>query len=186
MLFAQREGQVLEVLGDTLPPTLVVGCKTGNARPVDTLALPPATYRDSDVDQYERLRAYLRHAIRACDVTLLGSVSTQSARCNQRLHAIPELAALEAVARTVGAVGVQVAHSGNVAGILFDPRPPGLRARVRQCMRALAHEGMPPSRTFLAGRATTPRRGHTRDDRVRRPTRDTPDCRHGRVSTELC
>ena len=185
MLFAQREGRVLEVLGDTLPLTLVVGCKTGDGRPVDTLALAAAMYLDRDVDQYERLRENLRHAIRSSDVALLGSVSTESARCNQRIHAKPELPVLEEVARTVGAAGIQVAHSGNVAGVLFDPRLPGLRTRVRQCMRALEREGMPRSRTFLAGRATPSRQARPRHDRVSRKARNTTDRRHSRVGTEL-
>jgi uncharacterized protein involved in propanediol utilization len=185
MLFAQREGRVLEILGDMLPTTLVVGCTTGDGRPVDTLALPAALYLDRHVDQYERLRQNLRHAIRTSDVALLGSASTESARCNQRVHAKAELPILEEVARIVGAAGIQVAHSGNVAGILFDPRLPGLRTRVRQCMRALESEGMPGGRTFLVGRATPSQQAPLRHDCVPRKARNTTDRRHRRVGTEI-
>ncbi|HEY9368556.1 GHMP kinase [Streptomyces sp.] len=151
VLFAQREGRVLEVLGPALPPLVVVGCTLGGGAPVDTLSLPVHTPADVDADQvraFERLRTLLRRAVATGDVQLLGEVATASASLGQRVLGHPEFEALTGIARRVGAAGVQIAHSGAVAGVLFDPAAPGLRHRVRSCLRALDAHGIPATRTF--------------------------------------
>ncbi|MFD7085955.1 hypothetical protein [Streptomyces sp. NPDC059918] len=79
---------------------------------------------------------------------LLGQVATESARLGQRRLRHPEFEALLTVSRRAGAVGVQIAHSGAVAGVLFEPAAPGLRHRVRGCLRALDAHGIPATRTF--------------------------------------
>lgn len=155
VLFAQREGRVLEVLGPALPPLVVVGCALGGGKPVDTLSLPVADVDDGDVRAYERLRALLRRAVATGSAELLGAVATASARRGQRVLGHPEFGALTAIAHRAGAVGVQIAHSGAVAGVLFDPAAPGLRRRVRGCLQALDAHGIPATRTFTTG-ATTP------------------------------
>ncbi|WP_369179553.1 GHMP family kinase ATP-binding protein [Streptomyces mutabilis] len=147
LLFAQREGRVLEALGPALPPAVVVGCALGGSEPVDTLALP-VLVQDGDLTAYEHLRRMLRRAVTDADTALLGRVSTASARLRQRVLRHQEFPALTGIADSVGAVGVQIAHSGNVAGILFDPRVPGLRRRLRRCARALEREGIASTRTF--------------------------------------
>ncbi|MFI0978597.1 GHMP kinase [Streptomyces sp. NPDC021093] len=152
-LFAQREGRVLEVFGGALPPVVVVGCALGGGRPVDTLALPaPRTASVAELDTYARLREMLRRAVRAGDPVLLGRVATESARLGQRRLRHPEFGALEAAleetAGRAGAVGVQIAHSGSVAGLLVDPAGGGLRRRVRECVRVLGGLGLPAVRVF--------------------------------------
>ncbi|MCF2129172.1 GHMP kinase [Strepomyces sp. STD 3.1] len=147
LLFAQREGRVLEVLGSALPPAVVVGCALGGSEPVDTLALT-VLVEDGDLAAYAHLRRMLRRAVADADTTLLGRVSTASARLRQRVLRHREFPALKGIADSVGAVGVQIAHSGNVAGILFDPRAPGLDGGLRRCRRALAREGITQTRTF--------------------------------------
>ncbi|MFF8261988.1 GHMP kinase [Streptomyces virginiae] len=148
VLFAQREGRVLEVLGSRLPPLVVVGCALGGGAPVDTLSLPARVHDDHDVRAFERLRVLLRRAVATGDAGLLGRVATASARRGQRVLRHPEFDALVAIARRLGAVGVQIAHSGAVAGLLLDPAAPGLRHRVRGCVRALESDGIPATRTF--------------------------------------
>ncbi|WP_435061601.1 GHMP family kinase ATP-binding protein [Amycolatopsis thermoflava] len=157
VLFAQREGRVLERLGPRLPPVVVIGCVTGGGAPVDTLALGAV----ADVAAFERLRRMLRLAIVTGDVALLGRVSTESARLNQRVLAKDELPELERIAAVTGAAGVQVAHSGNVAGLLFDPG--GDPDRVRRCVRALRAAGLPATRLFTTeGIDARPHRGGDR------------------------
>ncbi|MEQ4207375.1 hypothetical protein [Actinopolymorpha sp. B9G3] len=151
LLFAQREGRVLEDLGGALPPTVVLGCGTGNGRPVDTLSLPTIKYGDDDLEHFERLRAALRRAVADADVRLLGRVCTESARSNQRVHVKEELGLLEDLAGAFGAAGVQVAHSGNVAGLLFDPRSSKLRSRIGRCARELVAHGLQITGVFRAG-----------------------------------
>ncbi|MGW2014472.1 GHMP family kinase ATP-binding protein [Streptomyces sp. NPDC001927] len=148
VLFAQREGRVLEVLGPALPPLVVVGCTLGGGAPVDTLALPVREATDADIRAFERLRTLLRRAVATGDAQLLGEVATASARRGQQVLAHAEFDALTAIARRVGAAGVQIAHSGAVAGVLFDPAAPGLRHRMRSCLRALDAHGIPATRAF--------------------------------------
>jgi uncharacterized protein involved in propanediol utilization len=159
---AHREGRVLEDLGDALPPVVVVSCLTGGGRPVNTLGVPAC--QDDDVPAYERLRAVLRQAIADADLALLGQVSTASARHNQRVLPKEELTELEAIARRTGSVGVQVAHSGNVAGLLFDPAADDLDERIGHCVRALHRRDIPVARIFSTGR---PEGGHGQPHRRR-------------------
>ncbi|MFE0583171.1 GHMP kinase [Streptomyces sp. NPDC058874] len=148
VLFAQREGRVLEVLGHRLPPLVVVGCALGGGAPVDTLSLPARALDDHDVRAFERLRVLLRRAVATGDAALLGRVATASARRGQRLLRHPEFDALVGIAGRLEAVGVQIAHSGAVAGLLLDAAAPGLRHRIRGCVRALESDGIPVTRTF--------------------------------------
>ncbi|WP_406402585.1 GHMP kinase [Streptomyces sp. NBC_00879] len=148
VLFAQREGRVLEVLGPALPAVVVVGCALGGGAPVDTLSLPVRVHDDEDVRAYERLRALLRRAVAAGDAALLGEVASASAWRGQKLLRHAEFDVLTDIAKGIGAVGVQIAHSGAVAGVLFDPAFPGIGPRVRACARALESSGIPATRTF--------------------------------------
>ncbi|MGJ7909072.1 GHMP kinase [Actinopolyspora sp. H202] len=148
LLFAQREGRVLEDLGGRLPPAVVVGCLTEGATGVDTLELGTHHIRDRDVRVGERLRALLREAVTRSDVALLGRVGTESARHNQRILDKAQLESLVEIAERVGAVGLQIAHSGNVAGLLFDPRQPDTGHRIRTCLLELDRNDIPSTRVF--------------------------------------
>ncbi|MER6387372.1 GHMP kinase [Streptomyces sp. NPDC001523] len=178
VLFAQRQGRVLEVLGRALPPVVVVGCSLGAGAPVDTLSLPVRAHDDGDVRACERLRVLLRQAVATGDVALLGEVATASARRGQEVLRHPEFDSLTEVAARFGAAGVQIAHSGSVAGVLFDPAAPDLRRRIRSCVRALEHRAIPTTRvfsTFTTIPATEEFRSGPAHRRVDRPTRpDTP------------
>ncbi|WP_246258341.1 GHMP kinase [Amycolatopsis anabasis] len=163
LLFAQREGRVLEVLGGALPAAVIVGCATGGGQAVDTLAIPVTEYGPEDLGTFERLRAMLRRAIGTGDVELLGRVSTESARINQRVLPKAEFEVLEHVAALVGGAGVQVAHSGNVAGVLFDAGSPDLPHRLRRCTRVLRQHGIEVTRVF--GSRNWEEREHARPHR---------------------
>ncbi|GAA2623028.1 MULTISPECIES: GHMP kinase [Streptomyces] len=189
VLFAQREGRVLEVLGPRLPPLVVVGCALGGGAPVDTLALPDPAYDEGDVRAFERLRTLLRRAVATGDAALLGQVATASARRGQQLLRHAEFDTVADIGRRLGALGVQIAHSGAVAGLLLDPAAPGLDRRIRGCVRALKGNGIavtrvfptfppipafpafPTTKEFPSGPAH--RRGHrpARPDTPRRPAR---------------
>ncbi|WP_199443664.1 GHMP family kinase ATP-binding protein [Umezawaea beigongshangensis] len=153
LLFAQREGAVIEVLGDRLPPMVVVGCSTGGGAPVDTASLPADDYDDEELAAFARLREDVRHAIGRRDPVLLGRVCTRSALLNQRRLPKTELPLLVEVAERTGAVGVQIAHSGNVAGVLFAADRAGAEQRAEICARLLSSAGIPITSAF-----TTPDR----------------------------
>ncbi|MFF6888405.1 GHMP kinase [Streptomyces sp. NPDC012421] len=154
VLFAQREGRVLEVFGPALPPLLVVGCLLGGGAPVDTLALPAAAPTEADLRAYALLRDRLRRAVTDGDAALLGRVATASARRAQHVLRQPEFEVLVALARRTGAVGVQIAHSGCVAGVLHDPAAPGAEARAEATRRALDAHRVPYTGTFTTGTFT--------------------------------
>jgi uncharacterized protein involved in propanediol utilization len=142
VLFAHRDGIVLETLGSCLPPIVVVGCDTEPGARVDTLGLQLADYDDYEISAFQVLRSALRRAVATEDAVLLGKVATASARINQRFLPKPNLEFLIEECLRHGGCGVQVAHSGTVAGLMFDPRQPGLEAGVRHCVEVIEKLGL--------------------------------------------
>jgi uncharacterized protein involved in propanediol utilization len=124
VLFAHRDGLVLETFGHRLPPMVVIGCDTAPGQVVETLGLPPADYSDKEAGEFQVLRGALRRAIAMEEVSLLGKVATASARINQRYLPKPGLEQLIELCLQHRGAGLQVAHSGTVAGLIFDPRLP--------------------------------------------------------------
>jgi len=79
VLFAHREGSVIEHFGGEYPPLLVVGFRTGGARTIDTDGLPRAHYGPEEIEQFRVLRGLASHAVRQQDPRLIGRVATASA-----------------------------------------------------------------------------------------------------------
>lgn len=142
VLFAQREAAVLEVFGQVLPPMLVLGCDTAPEEEVDTLRMPPAPYDSAEIARFGVLRAAMRRAVAKSDVALLGLVATASARINQRYLPKPQLEQLIRIGRQHGGCGVQVAHSGTVAGLIFDARAATVAEDLDRCAAELARAGV--------------------------------------------
>jgi uncharacterized protein involved in propanediol utilization len=142
VLFAQRDGIVLEDFGARLPRLAAVGFGTSaTGAGVDTLSLPPAEYTPSDVARFRDLRDQLRKALTGDDPAGLGEVATASAELNQRNLPIPAFDRLTALVGRTGAVGLQVAHSGDVASLLFDARQPDVEQRRIRARTLLADLG---------------------------------------------
>lgn len=142
VLFAHRDGAVLETFGHGLPPMVVVGCDTQPGTKVDTLAFAPADYDDREIGVFGVLRAALRRAVATEDVPLLAQVATASARLNERFLPKPHLQPLLELCLAHGGCGIQVAHSGTVAGLIFDARQPGADAAVRRAIAAVEAMGL--------------------------------------------
>ncbi len=162
VLFAHRDGLVLETFGHRLPPMIVIGCDTEPGRHVDTLAFRPADYNDEEVRAFQVLRGALRRAVATEDVALLGKVATASARINQRFLPKPQLDVLLDLCESYEGSGVQVAHSGTVAGLLFDARPPDSVRRAQRCIARLEDMGLVV--TARIGLGTADGRAHGRVD----------------------
>ncbi|MER8072080.1 kinase [Streptomyces sp. NPDC094034] len=151
VLFAQREGEVIEDFGHPLPAMFVLGFGSRPAqggRGVDTLSLPPARYTDDDVLEFAELRAMLREAVLAKDVALLGHVATASTRLNQRHLPVPQLDRILNIVQEARALGLQISHSGDVAGLLFDRDDPALTVRSTHAEELLRDIGIVESWKF--------------------------------------
>jgi uncharacterized protein involved in propanediol utilization len=141
VLFAQREGIVLEDFGGALPPLLLVGFKPHGGQPVDTLNLPPARYDKIEIQQFRVLRALIAYAVRYQDPNCLGRAATASARLSQRRLPKQHLERVIEIAQGAGACGVQVAHSGSLLGILFDHAGRNLRQRAEGVAASVQRSG---------------------------------------------
>ena len=131
VLFAQRDGFVLEYFSGQYPHLYIVGFNTDpNGSGVDTLAFKPATYTVKEIKRFQMLRALMRRAITDGSAALLGRVASSSARINNDHLEKKHFQKLERLVEAVGAVGIQVAHSGPIAGIIFDPASPDLNERI--------------------------------------------------------
>jgi uncharacterized protein involved in propanediol utilization len=139
VLFAQREAVILEEFNGVLPHLHVLGFNTDlTGAGVDTLNHPPADYNLEERETFRYLRGLMRHAIQTKSASLVGYVASASARINQRYLPKPHFKALEKIVQEAGAVGLQVAHSGTIAGLLFDPRCETLSEQVRYARARLA------------------------------------------------
>ncbi|MFI9154117.1 kinase [Streptomyces sp. NPDC053367] len=142
VLFAQREGEVLEDFGHALPTLRVLGFGSRPdlaGRGVDTLTLPPPHYTPSEIRTFTRLRSLLREAVATKDPALVGEVATASTLLNQRHLPVPALDTLLAIAEKTDALGLQTAHSGDIAGLLYDP---GTDAPIREASDLLHALGL--------------------------------------------
>lgn len=121
-LFDHRSGRRYEDLGH--PPTLeIVVLDFGGE--VDTLEFNrrdlTAALRHNEPAIAEAL-ALVRRGLRDGRPDLVGRGASISAEANQRILYKSNLEAVRALARDIGAFGVNVGHSGTVIGILVDPR----------------------------------------------------------------
>ena len=139
LLFAQRDALVIEDFGEVFPAFEVLGFSTGIG--VDTLGFTPAQYDDRDIERFEELRVLLRDGIRASDPVAVAHVATASARINQRFLPKPEFDRLLAAVDAVGSIGLQVAHSGSVVGLLFAADDPDAEVNVEKGRAALDELG---------------------------------------------
>lgn len=137
LVFAQREGVVVERFARPLPAMEILGIRDpANGSGVDTLAGRPRLYGRWELARFEALLERLRDGISRGDAEAVAAVATLSARLNQRFLAKPRLEALLAMGGRHGAIGIQVAHSGTAMGLLFRQ---GDREAVGAVKRRLAH-----------------------------------------------
>jgi len=157
VLFAQRRGSMLLDLGGPLPRVRVLGFNTEFDRGVETLALPPIPYSTWEVEAFQPILGLLRRAVEQQDPVLLGRVASASAEINQRHRPKRFMPRLRELARETGALGVQVAHSGTVAGFLFEPDA-GAAGRIERARAGLRRLGVRRSWEFSIDAAPQPER----------------------------
>ena len=122
VMLDHRKGKIVDLLGAPPPMEVIVIDRGGQ---VDTLEF-------NRVDREEHWRSVasatgqalelVREGIRRCDPGLVGRGATISARAGRPDDAGPWVEQAVNFAAEIGAVGVNVAHSGTVIGILLDAR----------------------------------------------------------------
>lgn len=140
MLFAQREGVVVERFDRSLPPLFVLGVRTLD-NPVMTDHLPLPNYSWQEIQQFRVIIAAVRRAITAGSVALLAKAATRSAEINQKYLPLPTWSDLCQTAAECGAQGLQVAHSGSIAGLIFDARSARLDDSLHLAEERLRRQG---------------------------------------------
>ena len=155
VLFAQRRGRVLLDLGGPLPTVRVLGFNTEGERGVATLPLPPAPSPAWEMEASRAVLGRLRRAGEEQAPGLRGRVATASTLIMQRHRPKRHMPELLRLAKEAGALGVQVAHSGTVAGFLFAPGA-GADARIERARDGLGRLGVPASWEFSTEPAPPP------------------------------
>ncbi|WP_441251360.1 GHMP family kinase ATP-binding protein [Kitasatospora sp. McL0602] len=86
---------------------------------------------------YEQLFQELDAALRADDGVAAARIATHSAELHNDRLPKKSLEDLQAVGKDLGALGICVAHSGTLAGLIFSRYEPEHDSRVRECRSAL-------------------------------------------------
>jgi uncharacterized protein involved in propanediol utilization len=152
VLFAQRQGLVLESFGSWTPPFAVLSIDTDpGGRGVDTLSLPIPQYTEDELAAFEGMVGRARQAFRQHDPAALAAIATESAALNQRFLPLRWFREIRDLAAKYGALGVQISHSGTVAGVLFDRRSGGGRGLLDDLAARVSALGARPRGLFMTG-----------------------------------
>lgn len=120
-LFDHRRGLRFELLGDPPPIDILVFDFGGE---VDTIAFNGADLHPLNVRKEPAIRdalELLRAGLREQDPRLIGEAASTSALVHQEILPKAGLERALELARAAGGMGICVAHSGTVVGLLFDP-----------------------------------------------------------------
>ncbi|WP_020508774.1 hypothetical protein [Bradyrhizobium sp. WSM2793] len=153
VLFAQRIGKVVRTFNGPLPQMHILGFDTGSAGGgIDTDRLPRARYSRDQIAAFGCALAVLERAIAEQSVALAGRVATFSATTSETAMRNPlkkpKFNELLRIKEGTGSAGIVVAHSGTIAGLIFDPALPDLRTRVGEASTAIARLGFDRLLTF--------------------------------------
>ncbi|MGY3079509.1 uncharacterized protein involved in propanediol utilization [Bradyrhizobium sp. LM6.10] len=146
ILFAHRMGKIVRVFNGALPQMLILGFDTGSAEGgIGTDGLRRARYSRDQIAAFECALAVLERAIAEQSVALVGRVATfsaiQSETAIQNPLKKPKFNELQRIKEDTGSAGIVVAHSGTVAGLIFDPELPGLHNRLDEARASISRLG---------------------------------------------
>ena len=120
ILFAQREGDVIEDFGNPLMPLAIFGFNLQPGEIFRTDETEPAKYSEADLEYFEKLRQKLRSAIKFGNTDALGKVATESAKLNQAFFPKAHFEDFLELAEDFGARGVCISHSGTIGGLIYS------------------------------------------------------------------
>lgn len=123
VVFRHREGIAHRTLARSAPAfDLVIVESVRGARLVETDGLARPRYNQAEIREFDELLERLLRAHASADRQEIGRVSERSADINQRFHPMPGLLQVRAIARSLGAYGTAIAHSGDIQAMLFAPQ----------------------------------------------------------------
>ena len=137
-MFDHRRGRVLELLGAPPPMEVIVIDRGGQVDTLEFNRVDREAHWQSLADATTEALELVREGIRRCDPGLVGRGATISARAGRPDDAGPWVEKASDFAAEIGAVGVNVAHSGTVVGILLDARKRQSKPAFREAQRAFA------------------------------------------------
>ncbi|MHB1133688.1 MAG: GHMP family kinase ATP-binding protein [Chloroflexota bacterium] len=120
-LFDHRAGQLYEDLGEPVPMAVLVLDSGGEVDTIAYNAVDRTALLRRLAPRAEEALALVRDGVRRADPRLLGRGATLSALAHQEVLPKAQLPQVLEAAAELGALGVCVAHSGSVLGVLFPP-----------------------------------------------------------------
>ena len=131
-------GKICRSLGD--PPAITLAILDAGGE-VDTIDFNHRSdlaelNRRKDTDVLAALQM-VEQGIKTKDCALIGAGATLSARANQSILFKPSLERIITLSREFGAVGVNVAHSGTVLGVMFEA---AAASDIEGCVQAICQE----------------------------------------------
>lgn len=156
VLAAHREGEIIADLGPAPRLAAVSFDADPLGRGVNTDNHPRARYNRDEMERLRTLLARLILAFKSGDLAAICSVSSQSARINQRHLPNPAFWYLQNAPQRLGGLGFSVAHSGTAATLLFDLDDHAVSTNIEQAVtelgrlgytRTWTHTTVPPSTT---------------------------------------
>ncbi|WP_051331091.1 hypothetical protein [Aneurinibacillus terranovensis] len=124
--YYHRRGRLLDRIGH-LPPMKIIGIDRGGK--IDTVSFNNQiiTYSFEQEKEYACLLKRLKRAVKEGDAPTIGQIATRSAEMHQIHLPHPFFSELVALSEEVQGLGVVVAHSGTLAGILLDAASEAIR-----------------------------------------------------------
>jgi uncharacterized protein involved in propanediol utilization len=159
VVFQHCEGRIYESLEGAIPDLRLLIVEPGDGvgkMETDLLARP--SYTPEEIRQFTECLARFRNAVAGGDIREIAAIAAISARINQRYHPKQKMREVERIAVATGALGVAVAHSGDIQVLLYSPglfndevlRNAGdeLEAVGMKCSQTLSTLGAPRTETM--------------------------------------
>ncbi|MBM0274707.1 GHMP family kinase ATP-binding protein [Micromonospora tarensis] len=133
--YYQRQVRLCRPIG-RLPALTIVAHDEGGQ--VDTIrhSRLPNPFSTADAREYARLLDELTEAITVGDLPTVGRISTRSAVLNSKARIRHDLDALRRACHDVGGLGLVLAHSGTMLGVVLEADDPELTGKVQHLRAA--------------------------------------------------
>lgn len=148
-LCEQRNHKLIEAFSSDMG-LVIIGIDTGlHIKTSDIHAKIHENKTDAAI--YENLRNRLSSALRVSDYRTVGEIATKSGYMFLKYNNYPLWQMIKDVNDTHGGLGVVLAHSGSVIGVLISKRQEGYE-RIKQNTLADLHEMQPELYTLMEGK----------------------------------